>query len=80
MAALKFGSEPHFHPFVWGYVQDQFCCIKHKSIPKLHGVVEYVAATLPTEMLRDAVQNLRKRAQAFLEASGGYLKHIVRHI
>ena len=30
MAALKSGSEPYFHSFVWGYMQDQFCCIKHK--------------------------------------------------
>ena len=80
MAALKSGSEPYFHSFVWGYMQDQFCCIKHKLIPELQGAVEYVAATLLTEMLRDAVQNLRKCAQAFLEASGGYLKHIVRPI
>ena len=80
MAALKSGSEPYFHPFVWGYVQDQFCCIKHKSIPKLQGAVEYFAATFPTDTLRDAVKNLRKCAQAFLEASGGYLKHLDRPI
>ena len=80
MAALKSGSEPYFHSFVWGYVQGQFCCITYKLIPELQGAVEYVAATLPTEMLRNAVQNLRKFAQAFLEASGGYLKHIVRPI
>ena len=78
MAALKSGSKPYFHSFVWGYMQDQFCGIKHKLIPELQGAVEYVAATLPTEMLREAVQNSLKRAQAFLEASGGYLKHLVR--
>ena len=55
MAALKSGSEPYFHSFVWGYMQDQFCCITHKLIPELQGAVEYVAATLPAEMLRDAV-------------------------
>ena len=73
MAALKSGCKPYFHSFVWGY-------ITHKLIPELQGAVEYVAATLPTEMLRNAVQNLRKFAQAFLEASGGYLMHIVRPI
>ena len=49
-------------------------------MPELLQAVEDVAATIPTEMLWDAVQNLCKRAQAFLEASGGYLKHIVRPI
>ena len=77
MVALLPGSDPSFRSFVWGYVQDQFHCIEHESIPE---AVEDVASTIPTEMLRDAVQNLRKCAQAFLEASGGYLKHIVRPI
>ena len=78
MAALQSGYELSFHSFVWGYFQVQFCCIKHESIPELQQAVEDVAATIPTEMLWDAVQNLCKRAQAFLEASGGYLKHLVR--
>ena len=78
MAALRSISEPFFHSFLGGYVQDQVCCIKPALIPELQQAVEDVAATILMEMLRDAVQNLRKRAQAFLEASGGYLKHLVR--
>ena len=80
MAALQFGSEPSFLWFVWGYVQDQVCCIKAEFIPELQRAVEDVAATILIEMLRDAVQNLRKRAQTFLEASGGLFKHPNRYI
>ena len=77
MATLQSGYEPSFHSFVWSYVQDQFYRIEHELISKLHQAVGDVAATIPTEMTRDAVQNLRNRAQAFLEASGLYLKHLV---
>ena len=75
MATLEFESEPSFHWFVWGYVQDQIRCIKAEFIPELQRAVEDVSATILMEMLRDAVQNLRKRAQTFLEASGGHFKY-----
>ena len=55
MAALHPSSELYFHSFVWGYVQDQYCCIECKSIPELQRVVEDVAATIPMEKLREAV-------------------------
>ena len=77
MAVLQSRYEPSFHSFVWSYIQDQFYRIEHELISKLHQAVGDVAATIPTEMTRDAVQNLRNRAQAFLEASGLYLKHLV---
>ena len=80
MAILQSRYEPSFHSFVWSYVQDQFYRIEHESISKLQQAVGNIAATIPTEMPRDTVQNLRNRAQAFLKTSGLYLKHLVRPI
>ena len=80
MAALQSGSEPSFQSFVWVFVKYKICCIKHELIPELQRAVEDVSVTIPTDMLRDAIQNLRKRAQAFLKVSGGYLKYFVRPI
>ena len=69
-----------FDSFVLEYFQDQLCCIEQESIPELQGAVEDDAATIPTQMPWDAAQNVRKRAQACLKASGGHLKHFVRSI
>ena len=62
---------------VWGYVQDQVRRIQPESIAELREAVEDVAATIPEEMLRDAAQNVRKRAKACIEASGGHFEHFV---
>ena len=54
---------------VWGYVQDQVRRIQPESIAELQRAVEDVAGTMPEEMLRDAAQNVRKRAKACIEAT-----------
>ena len=64
MAALQSGYEPSFHSFVWGYVQEQFCHIKHESIPELQQAVEDVAATIPTK-------NAVGRSSEFVQACPG---------
>ena len=75
-------QEGHFWPLyspdlnpldfcVWGYVHDQVKRIQP-------GAVKDVAGTIPEEMLRDAAQNVRKRAKACIEASGGHFKHFLK--
>ena len=61
-------------------VLDHVRRIKPESIPELQRAVEAVAATIPTEMLRDADQIVCKRTQACLEASGGHFDHFVKAI
>ena len=63
---------------IWGYVQDQVRRIQPESIAELQRAVEDVAGTIPEEMLRDAAQNVRKRAKACIEASGGHFKHFLK--
>ena len=61
--------------FVWGYVEDQVRRIEPESIPELQRAVENVGATILTERMNDAAQNVRKHAQACLGASGGHFEH-----
>ena len=72
---------PNLNPLdfcVWGQVQDQVRRIQQESIAELQRAVEDVAGTIPEEMLRDAAQNVRKRAKACIEASGGHFKHFLK--
>ena len=62
MAALQSGSELYFHSFVLGYIKDLVRRIKNESIFQLQQAVEDVAATILTDMLRDAVKNMGKCA------------------
>ena len=62
MAALQSGSELYFHSFVLVYIKDLVRRIKNESISQLQREVEDVAATILTDMLRDAVKNMGKCA------------------
>ena len=46
--------------------------IKPESILELQQAAKDIANTILAEMLRDAAQNVRKRAQACIDASGGH--------
>ena len=52
--------------------------IQPESIAELRRAVEDVTRTIPEEMLRDAAQNVRKRAKACIEAPGGHFKHFLK--
>ena len=56
----------------------EFIGIQPESIAELQRAVEDVAGTIPEEMLRDAAQNVRKRAKTCIEGSGGHFEHFLK--
>ena len=56
--------------FFWSFVMMQVRRSKPSTIDKLNAVVEDVARSVPQEMIRDAVANVRKRCQACVDAFG----------
>ena len=51
--------------------------IKPESILELQRAVKDIANTVPAQMLRDAAQNVRQRAQACIDASGGLFRYFL---
>ena len=64
--------------FVWGYVMQQVRRIKPETIDELKAVVEDVVSSIPEEMIRKSVANLRKRCEACLAADGGHFEHFLK--
>ena len=52
--------------FFWGYAMMHVRRVKPASIQELMEVVEDVARTIPEEMVRKSVANIRKRCRATL--------------
>ena len=54
--------------------------IKIESILELQQAIEDIANAIPAKMLRDAAQNMRKRAQACIDASSGRFKYFLKSL
>ena len=68
-----------FHPRirrVEGILEER--CIKTESILELQQAAQDIANTIPAEMLRDAAQNERNRAQACIDASDGHFEYFLK--
>ena len=52
--------------FFWGYAMTHMWHVKPASIQELMEVVEDMARTIPEEMVRKLVANIRKRCRATL--------------
>ena len=51
--------------------------IQPEAVAELQQAVEDVGQMIPCEMLRRTAQNVRKRAKACIEASGGHIELLV---
>ena len=52
--------------------------IQSEAVAELQRAVEDVGGMIPCEMLRSTAQNVRKRAKACIEASGGHIELLVK--
>ena len=64
--------------FFWSYAMIHVRRRKPATIEELKETVEDVAATIPEEMIRDAVANVRKRCRACIEADGDHFESFLK--
>ena len=66
--------------FFWSFALIQVRRQKPATIAELRAIVEDVAATAPEEMIRDAVENIKKRCEACQMAEGGHFESFLKKI
>ena len=66
--------------FFWSYAMMQEQRVKPASIQELMEVVEDVARTIPEEMVRKSVANIRKRCRAYIVAGGDHFESFLKKI
>ena len=66
--------------FFWSLAMMQVRRSKPSSIDELKAVVEDMARSVPQEMIRDAVENVRKRCQACVEALEGHFESFLGNV
>jgi len=64
----------------WSFAMIHVRRAKPESLDELKAVVEDVAATATTEMIRNAVANLRRRCRACVMADGGHFESFLKSI
>ena len=66
--------------FFWSFAMIHVRRRKPTTIEELKAVVEDVARTVPVDMIRAAVANVRKRCQACIQAEGGHFEAILKQL
>ena len=66
--------------FFWSYAMMHEPRVKQASIEELMEVIEDVAQTIPEEMVRKSVANIRKQCRAYIVAGGDHFESFLKKI